>query len=158
MISQIKQKGFTIVELLIVIVIIAILAAISMAAYTNITARANTSSAQAAAKTVKDTIQNFQGAHGAWPSGKAALVRGAPSTSATDMANAVAKLPTDIEFITAAPTASSAPKQVVVESNTVAGNIVGYRITWRNFAGGTNEYMQVGEIGGGTLTALTNAS
>ena len=67
MISQIKQKGFTIVELLIVIVIIAILAAISMAAYTNITARANTSSAQAAAKTVKDTIQNFQGAHGAWP-------------------------------------------------------------------------------------------
>ena len=157
MISQIKQKGFTIVELLIVIVIIAILAAISMAAYTNITARANTSSAQAAAKTVKDTIQNFQGAHGAWPSGKAALVRGAPSTSATDMANAVAKLPTDIEFVSSV-SASSTPKQVVVESNTVASNIVGYRITWRNFAGGTNEYMQVGEITGGTLTALTNAS
>ena len=54
MISQIKQKGFTIVELLIVIVVIAILAAISMAAYTNITARANTSTAAAAAKSVKD--------------------------------------------------------------------------------------------------------
>lgn len=38
-----KQRGFTIVELLIVIVVIAILAAISVVAYTGIQARANTS-------------------------------------------------------------------------------------------------------------------
>ncbi|RYX79148.1 prepilin-type N-terminal cleavage/methylation domain-containing protein [bacterium] len=39
-----NQKGFTIVELLIVIVVIGILAAIVIVAYQGVTARANTSS------------------------------------------------------------------------------------------------------------------
>ena len=46
---QTKSRGFTIVELLIVIVIIAILAAITIVAYNGITARANTTSAKSAA-------------------------------------------------------------------------------------------------------------
>ena len=41
-----KDRGFTIVELLIVIVVIAILAAITIVAYSGITARANTTKAQ----------------------------------------------------------------------------------------------------------------
>ena len=44
-----KTKGFTIVELLIVIVVIAILAAITIVAYNGVQSRAKTSSAQAAA-------------------------------------------------------------------------------------------------------------
>ena len=52
-----KAHGFTIVELLIVIVVIAILAAISVAAYTNIKDRANQSANQA---TVRSYIQAFQ--------------------------------------------------------------------------------------------------
>ncbi|RYX79149.1 prepilin-type N-terminal cleavage/methylation domain-containing protein [bacterium] len=48
-IKQLKdQKGFTIVELLIVIVVIGILAAIVIVAYQGVTARANTSSNQLA--------------------------------------------------------------------------------------------------------------
>jgi len=42
-----KQQGFTIVELLIVIVVIGILAAITIVSYNGITARANTNSAKA---------------------------------------------------------------------------------------------------------------
>lgn len=51
---QIKnnQKGFTIVELLIVIVVIAILAAITIVAFNGIQNRAKASSAQSAANTV----------------------------------------------------------------------------------------------------------
>jgi len=41
-----KQKGFTIVELLVVIVVIGILAAITIVSYTGITARAKLASAQ----------------------------------------------------------------------------------------------------------------
>ena len=47
-----KDSGFTIVELLVVIVVIGILAAITIVSYTGITAKANTSSAQSAANAV----------------------------------------------------------------------------------------------------------
>ena len=48
-----KQHGFTIVELLIVIVVIAILAAITIVAYNGIQSRAKTSAAQSAAETLQ---------------------------------------------------------------------------------------------------------
>ena len=51
-INNTKNRGFTIVELLIVIVVIAILAAITIVAYNGIQNRAKASSAQAAANTV----------------------------------------------------------------------------------------------------------
>lgn len=50
--SMRKDRGFTIVELLIVIVVIAILAAITIVAYNGIQNRAKTSSAQAAANVI----------------------------------------------------------------------------------------------------------
>jgi prepilin-type N-terminal cleavage/methylation domain-containing protein len=50
--KQTKSRGFTIVELLIVIVVIAILAAITIVAYNGIQNRAKTSAGQAAANTV----------------------------------------------------------------------------------------------------------
>ena len=50
MTTQTKQRGFTIVELLIVVVIIAILAAITTVAYNGIQNRANASTAKAVAE------------------------------------------------------------------------------------------------------------
>ena len=115
MISQIKQKGFTIVELLIVIVVIAILAALSYVGYTSITARANNSTAAASAKAVKDTAQVFHGSHGVWPADKAAMLSGYPAGG--DASLAVAKLPTDVLF----PTTASAANQYSAASD--AGTI-----------------------------------
>ncbi len=66
-----KQRGFTIVELLIVIVVIAILAAITIVAYNGIQNRAKTTSAQAAASNVQKKIEAYNAAVGSYPTGAA---------------------------------------------------------------------------------------
>ena len=53
------QKGFTIVEHLIVVVVIAILAAITIVSYNGITNRANSSGAQAAAASLQKKVELF---------------------------------------------------------------------------------------------------
>lgn len=65
--TNINKRGFTIVELLIVIVVIAILAAISIVAYTGIQARANNSSAATAAENVAKKIEIFNSVTGSYP-------------------------------------------------------------------------------------------
>lgn len=54
------QRGFTIVELLIVIVVIGILAAITLVSYNGITGRANAASAKATAATVQKKAELYQ--------------------------------------------------------------------------------------------------
>lgn len=61
------QRGFTIVELLIVVVIIAILAAITIVAYNGIQARANNSSALATANSLARKITAFYTLNGSYP-------------------------------------------------------------------------------------------
>ncbi len=62
-----RHRGFTIVELLIVIVVIAILAALSVVAYTNIQTRAkNTTKASAVQQAVK-LIQLYKTGEGTYP-------------------------------------------------------------------------------------------
>lgn len=62
-------RGFTIVELLIVIVVIAILAAISVVAYNGIQARANDSRIKSAAGQVEKAIQLYVAEYGSFPVG-----------------------------------------------------------------------------------------
>ena len=102
-------KGFTIVELLIVIVVIAILAAISIVAYNGIQQRANnTAIINAASQTLK-AIQAYYAQEGVYPVTGAYVcvttetgcietsgsVRVADTTFDTNMAN-VAKLPRNV--------------------------------------------------------------
>lgn len=62
-----SQKGFTIVELLIVVVIIAILAAITIVAYNGIQNRAKNSAAKSAASTVSKKVQAYYLLKGSYP-------------------------------------------------------------------------------------------
>lgn len=62
-----KSSGFTIVELLIVIVVIGILAAITIVAYNGIQNRGKNASAQSAAVTVAKKLEAFNATTGAYP-------------------------------------------------------------------------------------------
>ena len=64
---QTNQKGFTIVELLIVIVVIAILAAISIVAYTGVQENARNTQRVANAKSVIDATNAYYSEKGSWP-------------------------------------------------------------------------------------------
>lgn len=64
-----KQKGFTIVELLIVVVVIGILAAIVIVAYNGVTNNANDSSVQSDLSKIGKKIQGFYSTYGRWPQG-----------------------------------------------------------------------------------------
>ena len=64
-----KEKGFTIVELLIVIVVIAILAAISIVAYNGIQSRAKTTAGQQLANQIVKKIELYQASTGSYPIG-----------------------------------------------------------------------------------------
>lgn len=62
-----KNQGFTIVELLIVVVVIAILAAITIVSYNGITNRANASGAKASASTWQKKIELYNSEEGRYP-------------------------------------------------------------------------------------------
>lgn len=59
----VKQKGFTVVELLIVIVVIAILAAITIVSYNGVTRMANESTVQSSIQSVRQKIATYATEH-----------------------------------------------------------------------------------------------
>ena len=78
------QKGFTLIELMIVIAIIGILAAIALPAYQDYTVRARSSEALVAASAVKTTVtENISSNGGTLPSGAAACAGFTAPTAAT---------------------------------------------------------------------------
>ena len=62
-----KQRGFTIVELLIVIVVIGILAAITIVAYNNVNDKARASSAVSALDQAKKKLELYKAENGGYP-------------------------------------------------------------------------------------------
>lgn len=152
-----KDRGFTIVELLIVIVIIGILAAITIVSYTGITQRANASKIQSNANSVMKTAEAFFADSNNYY----------PGTDATfHSATSVAKLPASI---TIQSDAASSPvvagwdtnySKVAVSCVTAAAscaagdtakNITGLRIAyWDPTGNGSKVYLYVGNATAGS--------
>jgi prepilin-type N-terminal cleavage/methylation domain-containing protein len=66
-INTVRQSGFTIVELLIVVVVIAILAAITIVSYNGITQQANASAAKSTAATFQKKAELYYSDKGHYP-------------------------------------------------------------------------------------------
>lgn len=131
------RSGFTIVELLIVIVIIGILAAITLVAYSGMTARANTANAQNAAENTskKAETYNVEGT-GGYPTTLATLTGAASTTSyylagVTDVATAMTVAPAtaaplSINFYRCGTGATTTAPTTLVGITTQTGNKIGY--------------------------------
>jgi len=106
-------RGFTIVELLIVIVVIGILAAITIVAYNGVTARANTTSSKSAANSFakKAEIYNADGTTNKYPD-TAALITSAASTATWSLTGVTATYAG--AAVTTAPTGNSANSTIRV--------------------------------------------
>ncbi|HGG9741296.1 TPA: pilin [Neisseria meningitidis] len=74
------QKGFTLIELMIVIAIVGILAAVALPAYQDYTARAQVSEAILLAEGQKSAVTEYYLNHGEWPSDNSAAGVASSST------------------------------------------------------------------------------
>ena len=121
--KQSKASGFTIVELLIVIVVIAILAAITIVAYNGIQNRAKASAAQSASNTMIKKAEAANAIASAYPANATDF------NAQTDSALTGSGLYT-VTTLSAAP---SNPGTVIYEKCT-AGNTTSARITYWNYS------------------------
>lgn len=147
-----KNQGFTIVELLIVVVVIAILAAITIVSYNGITARANTSAAQSLAANVikKAELYAADESNSGYPLTGSALTNSSnsskpyymPSTSVNFTSGVAVPDNTNgktyVRFLKCAATTQTN------QSLIIASNISGVRITYYDFAAGTTKDIDTG--------------
>jgi type IV pilus assembly protein PilA len=77
---KLVQKGFTLIELMIVVAIIGILAAVALPAYQDFTIRARITEGVSFASTFAKSVNEFWSAQGAWPTVVQAPIRLPSST------------------------------------------------------------------------------
>ena len=141
--KNIKNQGFTLVELLIVIVIIAILTVVSLVAYNGLQNQAKTSAAKSAADAVAKKAELYNTAESKYPANLTDLTNPAKSGEPYYLDAKTVKAPATGTSLTA----GFAPK----EANTIeyapcpsTGNATGAHVKYYNFSSNTVEERTVG--------------
>ena len=116
--TQQSQKGFTLIELMIVVAIIGILAAVALPAYQDYTKRAHVSEGITLGASAKAAVTEYYVSEAAWPADNAAA--GLP-TGTTITGNAVKSVVVDDGVITVTYTAKVEDGKTVVFTPSVAG-------------------------------------
>lgn len=150
-IKTMKNEGFTLVELLIVIVVIAILAAITIVAYNGVQNRAHTTAANSAASTVIKKAALYQTTYQDYPASLGDLTtadttkdpafsQGSPAfVPSSDVTSAAATL-------TAKPTGSDADKTVFYTtcSTGTPASVTGAKAVYWDFSGNVAKTLTTG--------------
>ncbi len=126
------QKGFTLIELMIVIAIVGILAAVALPAYQDYTVRAKLSEVMARGSEVKTAVTEYYASTGTMP-----------ATNTTDVFNT-----TGAGKVSSVSWSNAGTQQIVLTINTAAGNSGISELT-----AATNELaIQVAGNNGGVIT------
>ena len=126
-----KDRGFTIVELLIVIVVIAILAAITIVAYNGIQNRAKTSSGQSLANTIVKKAEAYNTVESAYPNTTKLRNNESQSSTTANSGPTEAKLDDNTAVLTTATSNT-------VHGLTASGSAGGTKVAYWGCAGGAN--------------------
>lgn len=151
------ERGFTIVELLIVVVVIAILAAITIVSYNGITGRANESAVKAQAATYQKKAELYQAEVGRYPVSAAELSADTSKSWYVPTETYVTFPATLAANTTNLPNDTNATKRLFIfkcnastastQSTVSTTNITGVVIYYLNPNGGTVGSVNVGNVG-----------
>jgi len=120
-----SKRGFTIVELLIVIVVIGILAGITVVAFNGVTARANATSAEAAASSVLKKAQAYNAEENGFPTTPGALTGASAQTESYGL--------TGITFTTGATVSTTEPANPNVLQFYTCDNALGTQVAYWDY-------------------------